>query len=487
MTTFRTHRIQHLIAAAGLSIALSFAASLSPGAEAATFSQQACTGKWSSSESDPPPPDVRGLSVEAAADRLLAKGFTCTVVNYDLVKVDERAVVVVMQELRRTTDGDGPVSRVALSPGVVMPDLVGKTLDAADKVAARLAIAVRTSPAQGAADWTVKWHRPAAGAYMMFRDEVILILSEPVQPVLVPVPSLIDRTEIEAAAMVKDAGLVYAQRIVKAGKRPGRVVSQQPQPGELVERASTVTADIRRVPAPKPSPPPDTVVPTPPNPPSVIRTVVPDVVGRLESTARQAIGVARLKFQSRVVRSGNAPGIVLNQRPHAGAEVDLGTVVAVDVTRAPKQKLVPVPDLLNRSEHEARDAVEGVELILDLIGGSDASGRERQVISQQPRAGELVPTGTTVTVEFAASESNWPSWLLPLVLGMAVLAVGAAGRLRHRSHPKPNHPLPQVHAAGRLTPGTPRIHESGPAHRIRVNARLDRGRQYLQEKTDEPQ
>jgi beta-lactam-binding protein with PASTA domain len=468
------HRAKYLIAAAAVAIA-----TLLPGGTTAAAVERAVAPSVV--------PKVLGLSVDTAADRLREVGYDYKVVNPDLVQVDERAVVVVRQQMQSTGDPDGGYV-VALTRGVVMPDLIGKTFAAAEKIAARRTIAVRPSPADGAADWTVEFQNPAAGAYMMFGDEAGLKLSEPVppSPVLVPVPYLIDSTEDEAAALVKGAGLVYKERVVNDGERPGRVVSQRPQPGKLVERSTSVTADVRRVPAPPPTP-----TPTPPTtktpPPAVIRTVVPDLVGRLESTARQEVGAARLKFQSRVVRPGNAPGIVLNQRPRAGTTVVVGTVVAVDVTRAPNPQLVPVPNLLNRSEDEARGAVEGVELVFDLIGGSD-SGRGRQVVSQQPRAGELVPTGTTVTVEFAVNESGWPSWLVPLLLGTAVLAVGAASRLQRHRHPKPRaYPVPRIQAAGRLTLGTPRIRESGPAHRIRVNARLDRGRQYLQEKTDEHQ
>ncbi|RZT28010.1 beta-lactam-binding protein with PASTA domain [Kribbella sp. VKM Ac-2569] len=475
------HRAKYLIAAAALSVATLLLA----GTTAAAVSQETCTGHWLPSPSDPPP-GVLGQSAEKAAESLRDDGYDCKVVNDKPADVDEQTVVVAAQNTRTENDPDGgTTSLVHLSLGVAMPDLVGKTLRLAGQTVTRLGLAVRTSPSDGAADWIVRLQRPGAGDYVVFERAVTLILEKPVQPVLVPVPDLIERTEDEAAALVKDAGLKYKERILKDGQQPGRVVSQQPQPGELVERTTTVTADVRRVPAP----PPTTVVPTPPLPPPVVvRTVVPDLVGRLESTAKQAVGVARLKFQSRVVRPGSAPGIVLNQRPRAGSEVDVGTVVAVDVTRAPKPKLVPVPDLLNRSEDEARGAVEGVELIFDLIGGRDASGRDRQVISQQPRAGELVPTGATVTVEFAADESNWPSWLVPLLLGTAVLAAGTISRIRHRPgrDPKPK-PVPQIHVAERLTLGIPQLHESGPAHRIRINARLERGRQSLQEKSDEHQ
>ncbi|TCC27344.1 PASTA domain-containing protein [Kribbella speibonae] len=477
-TSVSTYRAKYLIAAA----ALAAATLLSGGITAAGVSQATCTDDWALTPSDPAPA-VRGQSLAMAAATLQAAGYNCTVANVKTAGVDEQAVVVAAQQTRTESDPDGGISLVALSLGVVMPDLTGKTLRVAEETVTQLGLLVRTSPSDAAADWTVRQQRPGAGGYVVFGRAVTVILAEPVQPDLVPVPNLIEHTETNAAAMVKAAGLVYAQRILKDGKRPGRVVSQQPQPGELVDRGTKVTADIRRAPITTP-----TTTPTTTPPPVVVRTVVPDVVGRLESTAQQAIGAARLKFRSRVVRPGNAPGIVLNQSPRAGTEAEVGTVVTVDVTRAPKPKLVPVPDLLDRSEAEARGAIEDVELILEPIRGSDASGGERHVVSQQPRAGELVPTGTTVTVRLAADEWTWPSWLVPLLLVTAAVAVGAAGAFQHRRGPKPRiDPMPQVRAEGRLTPGASRIHESGPAHRIRVEARLDRGRQYLQEKTDEHQ
>ncbi|WP_165547083.1 PASTA domain-containing protein [Kribbella sindirgiensis] len=475
-----TYRAKYLIAAAALAVATL----LSGGVTAAGVSQATCTDDWALTPSNPAP-NVRGQSLATAATTLQAADYNCTVANVKTAGVDEQAVVVAAQQTRTESDPDGGISLVALSLGVVMPDLTGKTLRVAEETMTQLGLLVRTSPSDAAADWTVRQQRPGAGGYVVFGRAVTLILAEPAQPDLVPVPTLIEHTETDAAAMVKTAGLVYAQRILKDGKRPGRVVSQQPQPGERVERGTKVTADIRRTPVTTPTTTPTTPTPAPP---VVVRTVVPDVVGRLESTAQQAIGAARLKFRSRVVRPGNAPGIVLNQSPRAGTEADVGTVVTVDVTRAPKPTLVPVPDLLDRSEAEARGAIEDVELILALIRGSDASGGERHIVSQQPRAGELVPTGTTVTVNLAADESTWPSWLVPLLLVTAAVAVGAAGRFQHRRGPKqPIDPMPHVRAEGRLLPGAPRIHESGPAHRIRVDARLDRGRQYLQEKTDEHQ
>lgn len=304
------HRAKYLIAAAALAIATL----LPGGTTAAAVAVDPCAKTAESTASPSAVPTVLGLSLGAAADRIRDTGHNCKIVNSDFVQVDERVVVVVEQEVRYTRDPDRGYEVVALTRGVVMPDLAGITRAAAEKIAARRAIAVRTSPASAAGDWTVKIQSPAAGAYLMLGEDAGLSLSEPVpsSPGLVPVPDLINSTEDQAAALVKGAGLNYQELILENGKKPGRVISQRPQPGELVEYATTVTADVRRVLTPPPPPPP-------PTPATAVPTILP------------------------------APPVV----------------------------------------------------------------------------------------EFAGGESGRPSWLVALLLGTAVLAVGAVGRLQHRRRPKP--------------------------------------------------
>jgi beta-lactam-binding protein with PASTA domain len=535
-----THRFLRLIAWVGVSAALSFTALLTPRADAAEV-QVGCwprsdTGQWNGSPFDLP--DLRGLSVEAAFLRLKSMNHSCMVMNDKPSKVDEKAVVVARQEVRGVSDPDGVAPVVGLWLGVVLPDLIGQNLGAADEAVSQLGLVARPSPANGSAEWTVVRQNPAAGAYVVFGREVDLVLQEPVQPV--PVPDLVGHTEDEARKLVEAAELVYVPRIIKDGKRPGRVVSQQPRARELVAVGTRVTADIVREPAVILVVVPDVVgqdetkarvaietvrlvfdprivkegsglgrvvwqSPTQGRQVPVgttvtvnierssggqapLRTVVPDVLGQQEPAARKAIGTARLKFQSRIIRPGTAVGIVLNQRPLAGTQVDVGSVVTVDLTREQSPELVPVPDLVDRSEDEARGAVERVRLIFDLIGGNDSSGRSRHVVRQIPPAGKLVAAGTTVTVELAADETNGAPWLLlPLLIGVGLVAAGTAARLQRRRHHKRLPEPPHVHAVGRpLTWTSTRIQESGPAHRISIKPRLDRGRQYLQEEeTDE--
>jgi hypothetical protein len=159
-------------------------------------------------------------------------------------------------------------------------------------------------------------------------------------------------------------------------------------------------------------------------------------------------------------------------------------VVTVDLTREQSPQLVPVPNLLNMSEDEARRAVARVQLTLNIgTGGGDVLGAARRVIRQRPVAGQLVPAGTAVSVDLATDAANPRNWWLAGLMAVGLVAAGGIGiRLRsRRRYPRTAPPL-HVDATGRpLTAANIRLNESGPTWRIRAEARLDRGQQHMKE------
>ncbi|TKK79149.1 PASTA domain-containing protein [Kribbella jiaozuonensis] len=534
-----TRRRLRLITWLGACAAMCVLAFLTPAAGTAQVRAEcwtkAQTAPWTGRAMDVP--DVLGKQVGSAAQRLDTAGLPCLVMNHAPGEVDPKAVLVAKQDLLSSPDPDGSVPVVGLWLGVVLPDLTGETLAAARKALSQLGLVAQPSPAKASEGWAVVKQDPAADAYAVFGDAVVLNIEEPVQPI--PVPDLVGHTEDEAKDLVEAAKLVYDPRIIKVGARPGRVVSQQPRARELVAAGTSVTADIVREPKVQLVAVPavvgldettaraaietvglvfdprivkdgsgagKVVSQSPTNGRRVLvrtaitvdierssgepvhaRTTVPDVIGEPEPAARSAIVQARLKLQSRIVRPGTAvAGTVLNQRPLAGTEVDVGSVVTVDLTREVEPRLVAVPDLVDRSEDEARTRVEQLELIFDLVGESRPATLSRHVVRQVPPAGQLVPAGTTVTVELAADDvAQVPWWLGPLLVA-GVFAAWTARRLQQR-HRDRGPRQPSIHAGGQpLTRVEARIEETGPAHRVRLRPGLDRGRQYIQEdETDE--
>ena len=534
-------RVQRMAAFIGILAVLAVAPALMSRADGAA-AQADCvpqkTVEWSGPVPNLDIPDVTGLSVIDAASRLAESKSKpdCSIMN-EAPQIDPNAIVVISQKLRAKTVGEFiQIPVVGLWQGVALPDLTGQTLGAADGAVSRLGLVPRPSPADALADWTVAAQTPTARTLLHFGDEVQLVLQEPIRPVVVP--NLVGHTEDEAKKLVEAAKLVYVAQVIKAGDRPGQVVSQRPRAGEQVNVGEPVTADVVRTPRvrtvlvpdvvrqnetkartaieavklvfdpriTKEGPGPGQVVWQSPTPgqrvpvgtavtvniersavptvgPPPARTVVPDVLGQLETVARKAIETARLKFGSRIVRPGTGVGEVLDQRPVAGTEVDVGSIVTVDLTREPSPHLVPVPDLVGDGEDEARGAVERVQLVFDLLGGKNAPGRRRHVVRQVPPAGRQVPAGTTVTVELAADGTTGPPWmLLPLLIGVGLVGGTAMARLVRRRRPRPKHGPPQVRAIARpLTVTSNRLEESGPAHRIRIRAHVDPGRQYVRE------
>lgn len=102
---------------------------------------------------------------------------------------------------------------------------------------------------------------PAPGVSVEKGSEVVLRVSAGKEKVAVP--DLVGRTEAEAQDMIVKAGLskTYPNYQDYTFVPPGHVLSQEPKPGTLVEKGTTVYIAVRR---PEPSPTPAAPQPTPP-------------------------------------------------------------------------------------------------------------------------------------------------------------------------------------------------------------------------------
>jgi serine/threonine-protein kinase len=191
------------------------------------------------------------------------------------------------------------------------------------------------------------------------------------------VPELSGMPVAEAARRLAAARLRTGEvRLEITGARPpGEVLRQQPEPQREVPVDSEVDLWVEA--------------------PSV---VVPAFVGldpqRVAALLRQA-GL-RARTDSRLVE-GVADGVVLDQRPGAGARVAPGTMVALVVA----ERGVRVPNLVGSSRRVLERTLSGRELAI----GRDASRPERAspgtIVEQSPAAGTLVRPGTPVHVTVA--------------------------------------------------------------------------------------
>ena len=156
-------------------------------------------------------------------------------------------------------------------------------------------------------------------------------------------------------------------------------------------------------------------------------TTVPNVIGLTRPAAESALTDANLALgtvgeaRSETVEQG----LVMSQRPSAGASVSPGSSVAITISLGP-EPTVNVPDLVGQTQAEAESALSGVGLTLGAVSDSFsdtvAIGR---VLSQDPAADTSVASGTSVaiTVSLGPSSNGTP---VPDLLGLAQAQAEAA-------------------------------------------------------------
>ncbi|WP_159716705.1 Stk1 family PASTA domain-containing Ser/Thr kinase [Actinomyces marmotae] len=197
----------------------------------------------------------------------------------------------------------------------------------------------------------------------------------------VSVPRIEGMTTEEASAAVSGAGLVWAEptKVYSDSVPAGTIISATPAGGTSV----TVGARIQ------------TVVSL-----GVERKTVPDVVGRTEHDAQTAIIDAGLTVgqTSKEHSSSVAPGMVISTDPGAGQSLDKGSTVNITVSKG--RPSATVPDVVGKTEEEARKAIKAAGLEMGIpTRANDKSVKEGRVISQSPRKGASgVHKGDTVAL-----------------------------------------------------------------------------------------
>ena len=105
-------------------------------------------------------------------------------------------------------------------------------------------------------------------------------------------------------------------------------------------------------------------------------------------------------FDVYTVGDGNK---VVKQIPGAGEPLTKGGLVVLYTDQESTKKTVKVPDVIGLSGQQASKALTNKNLNIK-ISGIDISDGNTKAISQTPVAGEEVPPGTVVTVEFISTE-----------------------------------------------------------------------------------
>jgi beta-lactam-binding protein with PASTA domain len=232
-----------------------------------------------------------------------------------------------------------------MRPGAVtVPDVVGATEARAATILEEAGLRKGTVGRRpsSATQGTVIAQQPSAGNRVRKGSAVALVLASPMPQERVKVPSVIGRTESQAAAMLTQAGL----RKGGVSSRPssatrGTVIEQQPSAGNLV-RQGTEIALVLASPMPQE------------------RVKVPSVIGRTESQAAAILTKVGLRKGTVGRRPSSATqGTVIAQKPSAGNQVPRGTAVALVLASPMPIPPVPTDDCLGYNPRALRIVNEG--------------------------------------------------------------------------------------------------------------------------------
>ena len=195
------------------------------------------------------------------------------------------------------------------------------------------------------------------------------------------VPTIERMTRQQAERTIKEAGLSVGEVTSAASEDVprGRVISQQPQPGDLVTAGDKV----------------DYVLST--GPPQI---ELPDLVGQTKDEA-----AATLKDKELTVvlteRDEDAPkDEVVEMQPPAGTEVSAGSKVTLFWSDGPES----VPDVVGKTEQEATKLIKDAGFEVSTVPDNATEAEKGTVLQQNPKPGQTLDKGSTITLVVSTYE-----------------------------------------------------------------------------------
>jgi serine/threonine-protein kinase len=123
---------------------------------------------------------------------------------------------------------------------------------------------------------------------------------------------------------------------------------------------------------------------------------VPEVINKTQDEATALLDAEGLKVKIKTANSGDKPpGTVLASTPGVGEDVEVGSTVTLTVSAG--KETLPVPNLVDKTEQEARDAL-GSDFFLAVTFVEDDSKEPGIILTQDPAPDTPLEVGGTITV-----------------------------------------------------------------------------------------
>ena len=194
-------------------------------------------------------------------------------------------------------------------------------------------------------------------------------------------PNVVGLTEAEARNQLSGFTITI-QRAPDPRIPRDRVASQLPLATVRVSEGSAVALTLSDGPG-------DASVPT-------------DIIGNHLKSTRCTSGCGLRVSRTIAVDSEEQPGIVLKVTPEQGSTIEAGSGVTLEIASGNAK----VPDLIGKSDIEARTLLTQAGFLVRTVEAFDANQPLGIVIAQAPTAGETKIIGSSVTITINTAPTN---------------------------------------------------------------------------------
>jgi eukaryotic-like serine/threonine-protein kinase len=221
--------------------------------------------------------------------------------------------------------------------------------------------------------------QPAGGTRLKSNQPLVLLVSS--GPVQVKVPNVANKSQAQATTILTGSNYRLIVNVVPQTSntvQQGLVIGTNPPAGQPVAQGSAIQLIVSS---------------------GKQQVQIPSVVGDSPATAGQTLGAMDLMVTEKNEPSSTiAAGLVTRTDPPANTFVSVGSTVVVYVSTGQGQ--VQIPDLTGDTQDQANAALQAVGLVLGNVTTQPVTDptQNNVVISQSPKPGKKVATGSTVNV-----------------------------------------------------------------------------------------
>ena len=202
------------------------------------------------------------------------------------------------------------------------------------------------------------------------------------KPKQIQVPNLVGKTLEEVKSITEEAGLKYevTEEFSSKAEDKDKVISQNPKytPDYKVLEKSTIKVVISK---------------------GLEMTKVPKVVGLKKDEAEKAVKEAGLKVEfGEEISEKVEVNYIIKQDPEEDKEVAKGTVVGMVVSKGNGKAEVIVPNVVGKTEEEARKEIEANKLVASVKYEENMQKTNGIVLKQDKEGESRADEGTTITI-----------------------------------------------------------------------------------------